>query len=74
MFKVGEIIIGLPDAPYAHTGPGSKCRVLGFIGDNLIVNLTNPPGGRGFEYEVEPQYFAYPDSNEIALSLLNEEE
>lgn len=72
MFKVGDIIIGKANAPYVHTGEGILCRVLHVDGDLLIVERKE--GEREFEWTVEGKYFAYPDSNGNALTLLNEED
>lgn len=75
MFKVGDVIIGKPGAPYAWTGPGTKNEVLetgiGTMGPHLIsVKCLN----NGITYFVDPKYFALPDTNETGVLLLNQEE
>lgn len=76
MFKVGDIVIGKPGAPYIHTGAGVLCRILHIkhtpSGDLLLVERA--AGDREFEWSVAAEHFAYPDSNENAVTLLNKEE
>lgn len=72
MFKVGDIIIGKKGAPYIHTGEGVLCRVLHVDGNDLIIERKT--GDREFEWTVKAEYFAYPDSNENAITLLIKED
>lgn len=75
MFKIGDIIIGLPSAPYSWTGPGSRNKVHEIHEDGMItVELLDKCNAEGFLYSVYPEYFSCLNTNEAALHLLNKED
>lgn len=76
MFKVGDIAIGLPQAPYCWTGPGTRNEVINVDDEEgyITVELLDDCDAKGVQFDVKPEYFALPNSNETALYLLNKEE
>lgn len=56
-FKVGDIIIGNNENKYAYTAKGVKCKVIGFVKDDLAYDIQVRIIGTKEDYPVHSKYF-----------------
>lgn len=67
-FKVGDIIIGNDKNKYAYTAKGVKCKVIGFVKDDLAYDIQVRIIGTLEDYPVHSKYFDLVESSKVTYT------
>lgn len=67
-FKVGDIIIGNDKNKYTYTAKGVKCKVIGFVKDDLAYDIKVRIIGTKEDYPVHSKYFDLVESPKVTYT------